>query len=83
MDRAAALAEHPTYLTHFVLALGGWRDAASSLEAIDGAPQWVQGLSLAQQEGLACRPQVAIAAVVKRRTTLAQRANRMTATRKR
>lgn len=83
MDKAAALAVHPMYLTHFVLALGGWRNAASSLEAVDRAPQWVHGLSLPQQEGLASKPQATTASVVRRRTTLANPASRMTPTRKR
>ncbi len=83
MDKAAVLAVHPTYLTHFVLALGGWRNAASSLAAIDDAPLWVRGLSLPQQERFASKPQAATASVVKRRATIAHRTNRVIPTRKR
>lgn len=45
MEKAAQFDIAPIYIGHFVWALGGWDKAVRTVEALQGAPTWIAGLT--------------------------------------
>lgn len=45
MERAAQFDIAPIYIGHFVWALGGWDKAVQTVDALQGAPTWIAGLT--------------------------------------